>query len=68
MESFSQYGYINISEVCRICLLKKDDMKTITEDGLNNLLFDCAHIQVIVLSKIIQNSDSLIWKLDFSSG
>lgn len=46
METFTKYEHIQIDEVCRICLVKKEHMGLICEAGFADMLLDCASIQV----------------------
>lgn len=46
MESYEDYQNVNIEEVCRICLKKHENMKSLNEDGLSDMLLECASVQV----------------------
>jgi hypothetical protein len=46
MEAFIEYEDVQIEEVCRICLTKKDQMNLIYEAGLADMLLECASVQV----------------------
>ncbi|XP_063902906.1 zinc finger protein OZF-like [Zophobas morio] len=46
MEAFIEYEHLQIEEVCRICLIKKDQMSLIYEAGLADMLLECASVQV----------------------
>ncbi|KAJ8970874.1 hypothetical protein NQ314_000999, partial [Rhamnusium bicolor] len=46
MENFTKYENIQIDEVCRICLTKKEHMNFIYEAGLADMLLECASVQV----------------------
>lgn len=46
MEAFRKYEHLQLEEVCRICLTKKEQMNLISESGLADMLFECASIQV----------------------
>lgn len=46
MENFTKYEQIQIDEVCRICLQKKEQMSLICEAGFADMLLECASIQV----------------------
>lgn len=46
MGSFTEFDNVQIEEVCRICLTKKDQMNLIYETGLADMLLECASIQV----------------------
>lgn len=46
MELFRKYEHLQIEDVCRICLTKKDQMSLIYETGLADMLLECASIQV----------------------
>lgn len=41
-----RYEDLQIQEVCRICLKKKDQMASIAEAGLVDKLSECASVQV----------------------
>lgn len=55
MEPFTKYEHIQIDEVCRICLQKKEQMNLICEAGFADMLLDCASVQVnfITLSHLL---------------
>lgn len=46
MDILKQYECINISEICRICLIKKSEMKVIEESGIENIIISCTSVQV----------------------
>lgn len=46
MELFRKYEHLQIEDVCRICLTKKDQMNMIYGTGLADMLLECASIQV----------------------
>ncbi|EFA04052.2 zinc finger protein OZF [Tribolium castaneum] len=46
MNPFSEFEHVQIEEVCRICLTKKEQMSLIYETGLADMLLECASLQV----------------------
>lgn len=46
MDSFTKYEHLQIEEVCRLCLTKKEQMQMICDAGLADMLLECASIQV----------------------
>lgn len=61
MESYGSFEHLKIEEICRVCLEKKEHMRSITEAGLSDMLLECASIQVLVslsfLHVLQSNSD-----------
>lgn len=64
MCNFEEYVSIKISEVCRLCLSKKEDMQLIEENGFKDILLDCFFIEVNKCIKHIYNSKSENLNLD----
>ncbi|KAK4879670.1 hypothetical protein RN001_007816 [Aquatica leii] len=46
METFQEYQHIQIEEVCCICFNKKDQMNFLSDDGLADMLLECASVQI----------------------
>lgn len=55
MDSFLQYKNIKIDEVCRICLIKKDEMALIYENGVSDIILECFSLEVKFIIKQINN-------------